>query len=63
MKRQLEKPAATTVQEKAGRLYQAPELRCFGLVTELTNSEVGSCHDDGVDCKPPPSNMFPNNSN
>ena len=61
MKSQLEKPAAKTVQGTARRRYQAPVLRCFGLITELTNTAVGSCHDDGVSCDPPPANMYPNN--
>ena len=37
--------------------YKAPVLQHFGAVTDLTNSAVGSCHDDGQQCPRPDGTM------
>ena len=38
--------------------YKTPVLQRFGLVTDLTNQNVGSCNNDGVaSCKTSDPNM------
>lgn len=38
--------------------YKTPVLQRFGLVTELTNNNAGSCNNDGVaSCKVSDTNM------
>ena len=46
MKNQFNKPLASLSHGMFKQKYQSPVLRYFGLVTDLTNSAVGSCRDD-----------------
>ena len=50
MKNKFNNLRANTAQQPLKQQYKAPVLQHFGSVTDLTNSAVGSCQDDGNNC-------------